>query len=135
MIIEYARNVLMLEGVGHAEFDPEADSHIIVPLQCSLRGLEGNISISPDTLVRQLYQVDEATEKFYCSFGVSASHVNAISQTGLRVVGTDEQGLVRVTELSDHPFFIGTLFVPQARALKGEFHPLIEGLIKCASMG
>jgi CTP synthase (UTP-ammonia lyase) len=129
MIIEYVHNVLGLEHLGHAEFDPTTREHIITPLACSLRGLEGEISLLPDSIVGRLYERALTTEKFYCSFGLNPQHRQALSNSPLRIVGHDGEGQVRMTELPTHPFYIGTLFVPQARALRGESHPLIEGLI------
>lgn len=129
MMIEYAQNVLGLENVGHAEFDSEAAQHLITPFSCSLRGLEGEISLVPDSLVGRMYGATRTTEKFYCSFGLNPSYRQALSEPPLHIVGTDSEGQVRVTELANHPFYIGTLFVPQARALKGESHPLVDALI------
>ena len=134
MIIEYARNVLGLKQVGHAEFDPHLADHIIVPLQCSLRGLEAEVSIERDSQAGRLYQSDRSTEKFYCSFGLAPRYLQALQGSSLRFVGQDDEGQMRITELPNHPFFIGTLFVPQARALKGASHPLINGLL-CAARG
>lgn len=133
MIMEYARNVLGLDDVGHAEFDSELTNHIIVPLQCSLRGQKGSVSLVRDSQVGQIYQDHETTEKFYCAFGLNPDYLETLKQSPLRIVGADEEGVVRVTELPEHPFFIGTLFVPQARSLEGEPHPLIDGLVKLAS--
>lgn len=130
MIIEYARNVLGLKGVGHAEFDLHLDDHIIVPLQCSLRGLEGGVSIARDSQVGRLYQSERSTESFYCSFGIEPQYQQTLKGMSLQFVGEDDEGQVRITELPNHPFFIGTLFVPQAWALKGRAHPLIDGLRK-----
>jgi CTP synthase (UTP-ammonia lyase) len=48
------------------------------------------------------------------------------------VSGVGEDGEVRVLELADHPFFVGTLFVPQARTRAGEPHPLIAALADAA---
>lgn len=62
MIIEYARNVIGLKEVGHAEFDSDLADHIIVPLQCSLRGLEAGVAILRDSQAGRLYQVDRSTE-------------------------------------------------------------------------
>ncbi len=132
MIIEYARNVLGLNGVGHAEFDLDSTDHIIVPLQCSLRGREADIAIVLDSQVGRLCKSNAVTEKFYCSFGISPAYLEQLGHSPLRIVGTDDDGLVRVTELPGHPFFIGTLFVPQARALRGEVHPLVFGLVESA---
>lgn len=133
MIIEFARNVLGLHSVGHAEFDCNLNSHIIVPLECSLRGQTGSISVAKGSQVESLYGASESTENFYCSFGINENYLQALQQSPLRIAATDEHRRVRATELSEHPFFIGTLFVPQARALTGTSHPLIEGLIRCAS--
>lgn len=133
MMIEYARNVLGLKEVGHAEFDPDLTDHIIVPLQCSLRGQEAGVSIAQDSQVGRLYQSDRSTENFYCSFGIAPRYEEKLRSSALRFVGHDDEGQTRITELPGHPFFIGTLFVPQAWALKGFSHPLIGGLLKVAS--
>jgi CTP synthase (UTP-ammonia lyase) len=132
MIIEYARNVIGLKEVGHAEFDSDLAEHIIVPLRCSLRGMEGEISIARDSQTGRLYQGDRSTERFYCSFGLEPRYVQILKESPLRLVGQDDEGQIRITELPEHPFFIGTLFVPQARALAGCSHPLINGLLKVA---
>jgi CTP synthase (UTP-ammonia lyase) len=132
MILEYARNVLGLKNPGHAEFDTDTSEHVIVPLECSLWGSEGEISLDPSSQAGMLYPESTATESFYCSFGVSPACSELLHKSPLRVAGTDAQGLIRVTELPGHPFFIGTLFVPQARALQGKSHPLVEGFVRCA---
>ena len=129
MIIEYARNVLGMEDVGHAEFDSDSAEHIITPLSCSLRGLEGDISLVPDSLVGRVYGTSQATERFYCSFGLNPKYRQALLDSPLQIVGTDTEKQVRITELPSHPFYVGTLFVPQARALRGERHPLVDALI------
>jgi CTP synthase (UTP-ammonia lyase) len=37
------------------------------------------------------------------------------------------EGEIRAVELPDHPFFMGTLFLPQARSKARRPHPLIAG--------
>jgi CTP synthase (UTP-ammonia lyase) len=51
----------------------------------------------------------------------------------LQVVGSDDEGEIRVVELRDHPFFIGTLFVPQMRSRVGAPHPLVRGFVEAIS--
>lgn len=133
MIIEYARNVLGLKGVGHQEFDGDTDAHIITALECSLKGTEGEIAIERDSLVGELYRSEVTMERFYCAFGINPLYVDKLRQSPLRIVGRDVQGLIRVTELPSHLFYIGTLFVPQAACLKGVSHPVVEGLLLAAS--
>lgn len=132
MILEFARNVLGVVSAGHAEFDADGE-RVIVPLPCSLRGREMIVAIQPNTVVGKLYAATTARERYYCSFGIAPSYVEPLRQAGLTIAGSDDEGLVRVTELADHPFYVGTLFVPQAHALANESHPLIEGLLRAGS--
>lgn len=41
--------------------------------------------------------------------------------------GVGEAGEIRVVELPDHPFFLATLFLPQARSSAAAPHPLLAG--------
>ena len=41
----------------------------------------------------------------------------------------DADGQVRGGELRSHPFFVGTLFQPERRALKGELPPLAREFV------
>jgi hypothetical protein len=46
-------------------------------------------------------------------FTSHSSYVKTLSSGPLKVVGSDTEGEIRVVELPDHPFFVGTLYVPQ----------------------
>jgi len=46
----------------------------------------------------------------------------------LAITGSDQEDEVRVVELPGHPFFIGTLYVPQARSGEGRPHPLFSAI-------
>jgi len=52
---------------------------------------------------------------------------------GLPIVGTDGIGTPRILELPHHPFFIATLFVPQARSTADAPHPLVSGFVRAAA--
>jgi len=43
------------------------------------------------------------------------------------VSGVGETGEVRLIEIPDHPFFMATLFLPQARSTAAAPHPLLRG--------
>jgi CTP synthase (UTP-ammonia lyase) len=43
------------------------------------------------------------------------------------VSGLGEDGEIRIVELPDHPFFLATLFLPQARSTSATPHPLLRG--------
>lgn len=53
-----------------------------------------------------------AQERYYCNFGLRADRVPELERAGLRISGRDGDGERRILELAEHPFFIGTLFVP-----------------------
>ena len=46
---------------------------------------------------------------------------------GLRVSGVGDEGEIRIVEIPEHPFFVATLFLPQARSTAVSPHPLLVG--------
>jgi CTP synthase (UTP-ammonia lyase) len=48
----------------------------------------------------------------------------------MKITGEDPEGEIRVVEWPDHPFFLGTLYVPQARSLPDQPHPLVSGFLR-----
>ncbi|HLW46654.1 MAG TPA: hypothetical protein VKW09_02695 [bacterium] len=56
-----------------------------------------------------------------------------MERAGLVVSGTGTDGEVRIVELAAHPFFLATLFLPQARSSPGHPHPVIAGLAAAAA--
>jgi CTP synthase (UTP-ammonia lyase) len=43
------------------------------------------------------------------------------------VSGVGSEGEIRIVELPEHPFFVATLFLPQARSTAATPHPLVVG--------
>lgn len=132
MVIEYARNQLGITDAEHAEYDPYASRLIVSKLQCSLAGREMQLSFAPDSLVAKIYGRTAATERYYCNFGVNPTFARQISDGGFRIVGSDSEGEARVMELSGHPYFVGTLFVPQFRSTADCPHPLVTEFLRAA---
>ena len=130
IVIEYARNVLGFNDAQHAEYDPYASNLFISHLACSLAGREMELSFVAGSQVAEIYGGLSATEHYYCNFGVNPDCVRELKQGPLRTTGTDIEGEVRVVELPDHPFFIGTLFVPQARSVPKMPHPLVTAFLE-----
>ena len=80
-----------------------------------------------------IYGSLSATEEYYCNFGVNPDRMPLLMGSALRNTGSDAEGELRVIELPDHPFFLGTLFVPQARSTASNPHPLVSAFLKAAS--
>lgn len=112
MIIEYARNVLGFRDAQHAEYDPYASELFVSRLDCSLVGREMEVKFVRGSMVSRIYGSTRANERYYCNFGVAPDRIGVIQSGDLEIVGSDALGEARVVELPQHPFFIGTLFVP-----------------------
>lgn len=130
MVIEYARNVLGFKDAQHAEYDPSASSLFISQLACSLAGREMQLNFVPGSQVAAIYGTLSAKEHYYCNFGVNPDCIDELKQGPLNISGSDAEGEIRVIEHPDHLFFIGTLFVPQARSTPEKPHPLVTALLR-----
>ena len=133
IIIEYARNVLGFQDAHHAEYDPCASSLFISQLECSLAGRTMQLNFSAGSQVASIYDASRATEEYYCDFGVNPARLSYLKSGPLKVSGSDSEGEVRVIELPGHPFFLGTLFVPQARSTRENPHPLVTAFLRAVT--
>ncbi len=129
IVLEYARNVLGFKDAQHAEYDPDASKLFISQLACSLAGREMQLSFVPGSQVAAIYGGLSATEHYYCRFGVNPDCIRELKQGPLNISGSDVEGEVRVIEYPGHPFFMGTLFVPQTRSTPEAPHPLVTAFL------
>jgi CTP synthase (UTP-ammonia lyase) len=90
------------------------------------------LTLKTGSYVAALYGSTIASEQYNCNFGVNPAHVSALAAGPLAIVGADAEGEVRVVEWPGHPFFIGTLFVPQLSSASSKPHPLINGFLTAA---
>lgn len=130
MVIEYARNILGFKDVQHAEYASYASSLFISQLACSLAGREMQLNFVQGSQVAAIYGGLSAKEHYYCNFGVNPDCIDELKRGPLNISGSDAEGEIRVIEHSDHPFFIGTLFVPQMRSTLEKPHPLVTAFLK-----
>src|SRR3989442_7952162 len=85
------------------------------------------VVLVPRTRAAGLYGVSEATEGYYCNYGVNPDYRLRFEACGLRVSGVGDEGEIRIVEIPGHPFFVATLFLPQARSTPASPHPLLVG--------
>lgn len=130
LVLEFARNVLGFADAQHAEYDPYASSLFITRLTCELAGRCMELQFVAGSRVATIYGATSALEEYYCNFGVDPDKVELLRRGPLRISGSDAAGEIRVVELPDHPFFIGTLFVPQLRSSPGNPHPLVTAFVR-----
>ncbi len=128
-VVEFARNVLKIDGAGHAEVDPSTPEPIITNLTCALIEASEVLRPVPGSRLREIYGVDEIRETYRCSYGLNPEYVSRLAASGLRIAVTGPNGEPRAIELASHPFFFGTLFQPERSALAGQRHPLISAFV------
>ena len=133
IIIEHSRNVLGLADAEHEETSPQASRLVISRLACSLAGRTMTINLAPGSMLESIYGQSTVQEEYLCNFGVNPAYEEALRAGALKVVGSDAEGTVRAVELPAHPFFIGTLFLPQHRSTAATPHPLVSAFLRACS--
>ena len=131
--VEFARDVLGIEEADHEESNPDARELAIVKLPVSLAGGEHEVFFEPGSRVAAIYGVPAAVEPFFCSFGLNPAYRARVEARGLAVSGTGVDGAARVFELPEHPFFVATLYVPQARYRPDDPHPLLTAFVSATA--
>lgn len=130
MMIEFARNAIGLAEADHAEENPSASLLLVAPLSCSVSERTHTFKLTPGSKVADIYGNQEVVEQYgICNYGLNPEFAPMLEQAGLRIAGVDTDGEVRIMELDQHPFFIGTLFQPERSALKNIVHPLIKAFL------
>jgi CTP synthase (UTP-ammonia lyase) len=117
-VIEFAKNEL-----------GENSNELIVPLSCSLVGIETTIYINENSKAHGIYQKNKIEEKFRCEYGLSEEAQGLVKKSKMQITGRDDNNQVTIIEIIDHPFFIGTLFQPQLSSKSGDSHPLLNAFL------
>ena len=130
-LMEYSQNVLGL-AAAHQETDPLAPSPLIVKLSCSLAGVFAKVVATPGGGFERVLGAVESTEEFNCNYGIDPTLQTIFDGSELTFVAHDEAGQARAFRLASHPFFIGTLFQPERRALTAGLHPIVRAFLQAA---
>jgi CTP synthase (UTP-ammonia lyase) len=134
-LIEYARNVLGMTETDHAETNPGASQPLIARLACSLVETQTEVFLVPESILHKSYGRLRIQEGYRCNYGPNPEREASLFAGKLRVTARDAAGEVRGGEIRDHPFFVGTLFQPERRALTGELPPLVREFVAAITRG
>ncbi|HEX9816027.1 MAG TPA: hypothetical protein VGB18_03515 [Candidatus Thermoplasmatota archaeon] len=128
-LMEFAQNVL--KGTSsHEELDPDAKDALIVQLECSLIGTNAKVVATNKERFASILGADDSIEEFNCNYGINTDLAGIFDGTDLEFVAHDEAIQVCAFRLRNHPFFIGTLFQPERRALIGLLHPIVRAFFQ-----
>ena len=132
IVLEYAKNVMGIADAAHEEYDPYASNLFLSRLSCSLVGKTMSVGLLPGSLAYRAYGEETVEENYYCNFGLNREHEEALVEAGLSVTGREADGEPRIIELPGHPFYVGTLFVPQVKSTADSPHPLVSSFVLAA---
>ncbi|MHC5226321.1 CTP synthase [Ignatzschineria sp. LJL83] len=144
-VVEYARNILGLEGAHTSEVDPEVAYPVIRMLDPQrdketdeFRGYM-TIGAQPSTIVEgtkvfEAYGQKEVSERHRHRYGVNLDYIDQLQDGNFVVSGrTNDRGLIEFVELKDHPWFVGTQSHPEFKSTPRDGHPLFISFIKAAN--
>ena len=90
--------------------------------------------LRPGTRTAEVYGARVAKERHRHRYEVNNNYVEQFEALGLVVSGRSEDDeLVEMIELPDHPWFIGCQFHPEFTSSIREGHPLFTGFIEAAN--
>ena len=147
MVIEYARNMVGLEGASSTEFDPEAKHPVIATMAEQVDILAAGdmggtmrlgtytAALKPGSIVESVYGSSTSEERHRHRYEVNNAFRDQISAAGLVFSGTSPDGhLVEYVELPRevHPYYVATQAHPEFKSRPTNAHPLFRGLISAA---
>ena len=130
-LLEFARNQLKLAGAGHSEDNPDTAVPLVDRMPCSLIEQQQEVTIV-DERFQEIYGAKSGMEGYHCSYGLNPDYEKLFVGSALHIVARAADGQARAVQMQAHPFFIGTQFQPERRALGGSLHPIVRAFFSAA---
>ncbi len=148
MVMEYARNVLGLEGASSSEFDPGTAHPVVATMEEQQAIVEGDgdlggtmrlgeypAVLKEGSVAATTYGVTTVGERHRHRYEVNNKYRAQLEEAGLVVSGeSPDRELVEFVELPRevHPYYISTQAHPEFASRPTNAHPLFAGLIGAA---
>jgi CTP synthase len=141
-VVEFARNVLHLDGAASTEMDPNT-MHPVIALMESQKDVTEKggtmrlgaypCHLKEGSLASQAYGKLDIEERHRHRYEFNNEYLQKFEAAGLKAIGLNpHEGLVEIVELENHPFFIGTQFHPELKSTVLAPHPLFVAFVKAA---
>ncbi len=152
-VIEIARNLAHLENANSEEFNQKTPHPVIYLIEqwydyrtqtiqkrdmTSDKGGSMRLGAYPcriekNTFAYQAYGKEEISERHRHRYEFNNKYLETLKKAGLIISGTSPDGdLVEITELKDHPWFLGCQFHPEFKSTPRRPHPLFTAFIAAA---
>lgn len=135
--VEFARNVLKIEGAGSAEYDKTCKNPIIA--LADQTGGTMRLGAYPcklvGSLLKKAYGADKETvlERHRHRYEFNNEYRKAFEENGMTVAGTSPDGLLcEAIEYVKNDFYVGVQFHPEYKSRPNGAHPLFREFIAAA---
>lgn len=142
-IIEFARNVCGMGGANSTEFNKRTKFPVISLLQeqkhvkdkgATMRLGAYECVLKKGTRAYQSYKKNRIWERHRHRYEFNNVYKSRLEKKGIIFSGINpKSGLVEMTELKDHPFFVAVQFHPEFKSKPDKAHPLFKSFVKAAS--
>ncbi len=150
-MIEFARNVLNLEGAHSTEFDLNTP-HPVIALVSEWRTLDGvletrtendqmggtlrlgaqSATLSPNSFVQNIYGQSTIQERHRHRYEFNNQYRAQFDKAGMKFSGLSVDDLVETVELPSHKWFVGCQFHPEFTSTPRNGHPLFTNFVEAA---
>jgi CTP synthase len=149
--IEFARDVLGLEGANSTEFNRATPDPVIALItewqdregarltRSERSDLGGTMRlgaqparVAAGSLAHAVYGTDLINERHRHRFEFNNTYLDRMGAAGLRFSAFSEDGLVEIVELPSHPWFLAVQYHPEFTSTPRDGHPLFIGFIQAA---
>lgn len=153
-LIEFARHKANMPNASSTEFD-ESTPFPVVALVTEWLDKSGQVEtrtessdkggtmrlggqtcyLTEGTLTQRLYGKHTIVERHRHRYEVNNYLLPAIEKAGMKISGrSQDNNLVEMIELSDHPWFIGCQFHPEFTSTPRDGHPLFTGFVEASKI-
>ena len=149
-VVEFARHVLGLSGAGSTEWDDKVADPVValVTEWVNERGETEQRDVHTDlggtmrlgalparlksgSQIARIYGAEIINERHRHRYEVNSHYEKRLEDAGLVISGrSEDNGLVEVIELPDHPWFIACQSHPEFTSTPRKGHPLFESFIR-----
>ncbi|WP_055445241.1 CTP synthase [Lacinutrix himadriensis] len=141
-VIEFARNVLNIEGANSFEMDPETKNPVISLMEeqknitdkgGTMRLGAWSCDLKKDSIVAKVYKTEAIKERHRHRYEFNSDYKEQIEAAGMLATGLNpETGLVEIVEIPSHPWFVGVQYHPEYKSTVSNPHPLFVAFVKAA---
>lgn len=141
-VIEYARNVLGLEGANSAEINPQTKYPVIdiLPEQKNVTDMGGTMrlgqypcKLNPESKAYDLYGEPMINERHRHRYEFNNDYRAEFLNHGMIFAGTSpDDHIVEMVEIPEHPWFVAGQFHPEFKSRPNKPHPLFRGFVTAA---